>query len=339
MLFGFVTSLFTAYYYHQQSFIDTFMAELQVLLMYLMLFVLIKWDVNKLEILKIVLIFAFLGVVMYVLNRITYPTMLFGGESEEEADYTRGALRIGVPFLHCIVLLFFYSINRWTNSKKSRWLAFIVLSYSIICATLTRQTIALSTVLGILLYLKDLSLSKKIIAGVLVIGAMVFFLPKIDFVQDMTEQTQREMATAGENREYVRITEFFLYTGEAQEGIATHLLGNGWSHPGTKYGDEMDYYQFDLALWLVDLGWIGFYYIFGIISAIGLFLLLLSAAVRKKNESEHFVSYWFIYIILTTIVNAPILFPKEVIIIVAMLYFTFGQSNSRIPESAYQKLI
>lgn len=338
-LFGFVSSLFTANIYHQQSYLDTFMAELQLLLMYLMLFVFIKWDVNKLSILKIVLSFAIIGMIMFVVNRVTYPNMFFGGQSDEEADITRGSLRIGVPFLHCIVLLLFFSIDRWNKNRSKKWFTFMLLSYIVICASLTRQTIVLSTVLGVLLFLKNLSYFKRMVIGIIVIGAMTYFLPRVEFVQTMTEQTQRELNSAGANREYVRITEFYFYTNEAQTNWVTHFFGNGLSHPGSKYGKEMDYNQYELSLWLVDLGWIGYYYVFGLIAAIGLLLLLISAIVRKRSDSEHFVSFWFVYIILTTIVNGIILFPRDVIFVSAMLYFVFGQTNVQIKESTYQKLI
>lgn len=103
--------------FHEQSFKMSFIAIMPYLLSYLVFYILMKFNIPKEKIEKAIWGFCIISMVIYIINVVTFPNIVFGTE-KDEYDMSRGIVRLGVYSIELIVLFFFYSINQWLLTKQ-----------------------------------------------------------------------------------------------------------------------------------------------------------------------------------------------------------------------------
>lgn len=331
LLIGIIFSTFMPMFFHDQSLSVTVIATLPYLTGYSVFYILMKLDIPKEKILHAIFIFCFLGMGFYIINMLTFPNLIFGAD-REEYDMSRGVVRIGIHSFSFIVLIFFYAINQWINKNKIKYLLLIFLTAFFIVLSVTRQAIIFSFILGLLLILSHASLSKKIVTISFCIIFYAEILPQIPIYKNMVElsETQAERNKFVDDDVRIKAWRFYIY--EYQTNVITPLFGNGlpvlgkskWGHEFEKttsydYGGNLCYF--------VDVGWAGFYWLFGALTTSGLVILLLKAVFKKKSISEQYLSYWCLFILLTSFASAPILFYSQIVNIVTVLYLIYGKKS------------
>lgn len=330
LMVGIMFSAFMASTFHEQSLKVSFITILHYLFGYSVFYILMKFNIPKEKIEKAIWIFCFISMGIYIINMITFPNMIFGAE-KDEYDMSRGIVRIGVYSIEFIVLFFFYSINQWMVTKQKKYIWLILITATFIVLSVTRQTILLSAVLGLFFILRQASLRKKII--VVSSCALFYFaiLPQIPIYQTMVELSEQQ-AESNTEKEDIRITAWKFYTDEYQTNGLTRIFGNGVPSAGnSRWGDEYEKTTVPQyggnGCFSVDVGWAGFYWNFGIFAVLGLFILLIKSIRKNKMADKSYLTYWCIYILLTSIASAPILYYPQIISISTVLYLIFGKET------------
>lgn len=331
LMVGIMFSAFMASTFHEQSLKVSFIATIPYLFGYSVFYVLMKFNIPKEKIEKAIWIFCFISMGIYIINMITFPNMIFGAE-KDEYDMSRGIVRIGVRSIELIVLFFFYSINQWLLTKQKKYVWLILLTSTFIVLSVTRQIILLSAALGIFFILRQASLQKKIV----VISCSILFyfaiLPQIPMYKTMVELSEQQIEKNNTENEDIRITAWKFYTYEYQVNVITSIFGNGVPSLGNsqwaKQYEKMAYSDYGgNGCYYVDVGWAGFFWLFGLFGTLGLLILLVKAMLKKKSEEMKYVSYWFAFIIMTSITSAPIIFYNQVISITTILYLVYGKNK------------
>lgn len=327
ILSGFITSILNAQLFHDQNLVTSFIAVLPYLFAYLVFFILLKFDIPKDSIIKIIFIFCYISMAFYIVNFFTLPNRFFGG-AIDEVDISRGFARIGVFSIELIVFMLFYSINKWSLTKKKSYLCLIILSVVYIFLSLTRQIIFLSLLLGVILYISKQSIYKKILVVFISILVYTYVLPKIPIYNSLVELSEIQAEENHNGEENIRITAWRFYTYEYQENIFTAIFGNGVPSLGnSKWGDEFQktiYFEYGgNGCFTSDVGWAGFYWNYGIFATLGLICLLLKAIFCKKSKDNKYLTYWCVFIFLTSITSGPIIIGKQIISIMTILYLIF----------------
>lgn len=330
LIIGILLSIFMTVSFQNQSFKVTFIATLPYLLGYFMFYVLMKFNIPKEKIEHAIWIFCFLGMSIYLINLISFPNIIFG-VIKEDYDLSRGLVRIGINSLELIVLFFFYSINQWMITKKKKYFLLILTTLTFIILSVTRQYILLSLALGIIFIIRKASIYKKFITISLCILVYTFVLPNIPIYNAMVDLSETQ-AEENKSEEDIRIKAWRFYTDEYQTNEYTRIFGNGipsignskWGNSFEKtispeYGGNRCYF--------VDVGWAGFYWLFGAIATLGLFLLLFKAVLKPKPLRRQYLSYWCLFIILTSVASAPIIFYHQIISITTILYLIYGKDE------------
>lgn len=324
---GFITSIANAQLFHNQNVVTSFIAILPYLFAYLIFYILLKFDIPKYSIIKVIFVFCFISMFAYVVNLLTLPNKFFGG-AMDEIDVSRGFARIGVYSIELIVFMLFYSINQWTINRKKSYLCLIILSVIYVFLSLTRQIIFWSLIIGLVLYIKKLPVYKKIL--VIIVSVLVYevVLPQIPIYNSMVELSKSQAEDNNDGNENVRITAWRFYTYEYQMNVFTEIFGNGVPSIGnSEWGNEFErtvYLEYGgNGCYTSDVGWAGFYWNYGLFATIGLICLLFRAIFCKKQKGDEYLSYWCAFIFLTSITSGPIVISKQIVSIMVILYLIF----------------
>lgn len=340
ILSGFLTALLDAQLFHNQNIVISFIAILPYLFAYLVFYILLKFDIPKHSIIKIIFIFCYISMGVYLINYFTLPNKFFGG-AIEDIDTSRGLARIGVFNIELIVFLLFYSITQWSLTKKRNYLYLIILSVVYIFLSLTRQIIFLSLVLGLILYLKKQSIFQKILIVFISIIIYNWVLPKIPIYNNLVELSESQAEENNNGDENIRITAWKFYTNEYQKNELTRIFGNGVPSIGnSEWGDEFQktvYFEYGgNGCFTSDVGWAGFYWNYGLFATIGLICLLLKAIFCKKQKNEEYLTYWCIFIFITSITSGPIIISKQIVSVMTVLYLIFrNKTNIESTTNSY----
>lgn len=341
---GILFSILMPVLYQQQPLQTTIIATLPYLFGYMVFFILMKFNIPKEKIRNTLWIFCFIGMFIYIINLISVPNIIFG-EGKDEFDLSRGFIRLAINSLELIVLFFLYSINQWLTTKKRIYLFLIALAFTFIILSVVRQYILISIFLGLLFILQKSSIVKKIIVIIICISFYFIFLPKIPLYQKMSELTKEQVEKNNYQEEDIRIQAWKFYTYEYQTNYITSIFGNGIpsmgnSSWGNKVEKEISRDYGGNGCYFVDVGWAGFYWLFGIISTSGLLLFLVQSIFKKKGKNQQYLSYWCVFILLTSITSGPILFYKQIVSIVTVFYLIYGTKteNNRNYNPKLQQL-
>ncbi len=331
ILIGIIISIFMATIFQKQSFETTAIATLPYFFAYSLLYTLLKFNIPKPKIEHAIWFFCFMGMGIYIINILTFPKCIFGAE-QETFDMSRGIVRLKINSLQFIVLFLFYSINQWIITQKKKYIWLIALNATFIVLSVTRQYIFLSATLGLIFILQKSSWLTKISIITCCVLFYYVVLPEIPIYQTMVELSEKQVQRNEEEQEDIRIRAWKFYSNEYQTNNLTRFLGNGvpsfgnstWGnkHERTvvaKYGGN--------GCYTVDVGWAGFYWYFGILSTLGLLYLLLKAASIPKGQKYQYLSYWCVFIILTSIASGPILYYYQTVSIMTVLYLIYGNKS------------
>lgn len=328
LILGIVSSSVVANTIQGQSFSVSFVAMLQYIFSYLYLYVLMKYRPSEDFIEKAFKVLTLCSLVMYLVNLASFPNMVFG-ETKDEYDMSRGFVRIGMPMIEIVVTYFFYNINKWITTRDKKTVYWIILTMAMIFMSLTRQVIALSAALGLLFIMQKASWVKKGVVILSCVFIVYVVLPQIPMVKTMMELS-KDQASSNEDDDDIRVKAWRFYTQEYQTNEITPIVGNGVpgignSPWGNRVGQALEYTH----CLLVDVGWAGFFWLFGGITTLALLLLLLKAIFMKKRSDRQYLTYSVAFVTITSVASAPILYYSQVCGLSLILYMAYASKENR----------
>lgn len=338
---GMAFSIVMVLLFQKQSLKTTVIATLPYLFAYSTFYVLLKLNIPKERIERIIWIFCYVSMGVYIVNALSFPNMIFGAE-KEEFDMSRGIARLGVRSIELMVLFFLYAINQWILTRRRKYVWLILLTFTFIVLSLTRQIIGLSVVLGLLFIMQKVSWPKKI--GVIVVCVLlyIFVIPQIPIFKAMAELSERQAEHNKYENEDIRITAWKFYTYGYQTNGLTAIFGNGIPSIGNSaWGNKFEktiYPQYGgNGCFSVDVGWAGFYWTFGAVATLGLLTLLIRCIRKKENKNRQYLTYWCVFLTLTAAASGPILFYSQIVSVMTVLYLVYGKEENSNNHSQLQQ--
>lgn len=332
LVVGIFVSSIMASVFHDQSYSVSLVAVLPYLFGYLYFFVLDRFQVKSEVIERAFQILTVASLLMYILNFVSFPNMVFG-ETKDDYDMSRGFARIGVPMIEIVVTYFFYLINQWMISRKKKSVYWIILTAILIFMSLTRQVIVMAAVLGFLFIMQKASWFKKISVIAICIFVVYVVLPQIPMVKTMIELSEQQ-SLDNKSDEDIRVKAWRFYTTEFQTNAITPYLGNGVpSYGKSRWGNFVEqttalYQDGGNACFTVDVGWAGFFWYFGGVATLGLLLMFWKGITRKKATDKQYISYALAFIAITAIASGPILFYSQICSLSLLFYLAYAKENS-----------
>lgn len=296
-------SIFMANWTWNQSLFDTFLETVPYTTWMAFFFLLhIKISSSVLE--KIIVFYGILYSVLYFYQLANSSTVLFGksilGEGEEFIT-NRGITRIIFPGAGIFILAVFISINKLTTGATNKWfwLAFSFMGIVIPILQVTRQFI-----MGVLLvYLYHFLKGQNIIRKGLVLVIFAFSILVVtsldnDILKGLSEASEDDYKEGGD---YIRVLAGQYFLLDFSPDIINRVLGNGAPYWGiSPYGVFIENLEETEGYHLSDVGIIGMYAMFGILSVVGFILIWIKSFRYSLPKEFQYLKYYLWYLLFTS---------------------------------------
>lgn len=265
-------------------------------------FYLIRKNFQVKTIEKIILFYGVVYVILYLFQFINAPTVFFGKSLwGDEFPVDRGITRIVFPGTGIFILAVFISINKLTTESKGKlyWLAFSIIGIVIPVLQVTRQFIA-----GILLiYLFHFLMSQNAIRKILLVACTSFaflYITSSDFVifKGIAVSAKEDL---GQGEEYIRVLAGRYFINDFSPTEMNMILGNGAPYWGiSPYGKFIEELAETQGFYLSDVGIVGMYAMFGVLSVIGYILIWIKSFTYAVPKEFYYLKYYLWYLLLTS---------------------------------------
>jgi|WetSurMetagenome_2_1015567.scaffolds.fasta_scaffold01922_6 hypothetical protein len=322
-------SILSVSIFHEQSLTDSIYATLITLCSYLTFYIFLRYNVSikKLEIFFIII--SIVSTIIYLINFVNFPNLVFGN-LEFNISTNRGIPRIPIPFLDIIILVVYYSINKLNMSSRKIWILPVFLGIIIICMSVVRQVIFFALIVAMLLWLKQISLWKKIILIVSALAIYLYIIPQIEIFKNLTQITQEQVHN--QQTADLRTSSLAFFTYGYQTNALTPFIGNGMTFIGdgntqarqSVWGKNFEILAENHDAHITDVGWVGFFWNFGIFAAVALFLLMFNGAKLIRNNKYLYLKYWLYFEMLLGLFSGPILYNNQIMTIMLISATVYG---------------
>lgn len=82
-----------------------------------------------------------------------------------------------------------------------------------------------------------------------------------------------------------------------------------------------------MHVYVVDVGWVGFYFYFGLFALIGLVMLFAKSICMKRPSRYQYLNYLLLLFFLTDFAGGTILFMDEITALMLFFYLSFKTSK------------
>lgn len=328
---GIFTGYLVTVLIHGQGAITALITLLPTIFAYSCFFIFYKLNIPKSKILNLIKVLTILGIIVYIINRIFYPNIIFGTKGGGDRA---GMLRMWIPFIELQILMFFYYIEKAAkNGMSKNTVLWLIVYGAMVILSVTRQLIILSFILGTLLYLYNTHGAKRIIVAIFICAICITIVPQLPIVEVITKTTEQEAERSQGMENNIRLIAWDYYTEDAQESIVTKIFGNGIpALQKSKWGKKIDRYTNaelgGLGLYTADIGWAGFYFYFGIIGTLGLIICLVASIKQSFKLKLYWITSWIVLITITSVSSGFILYYHQIVSITMVLYITYGKNRN-----------
>ncbi len=294
---SFVTSMFMAVYDRNQSIPQTLFAQ-RALFYYAFYFLLHQLRIRPRDLEWIIVSFGILHGLLFLLQYLVYPTILFN----TFILIGRGTIRIYLAGSDYLAICFFMSALAFLRTNKPRYLLYLLLSFSIFVLLGGRQTMALMALVLVLAVFFSKRVKSRIGITIL-IGAgifLIFLLFQPIFQQMLLESKSNRL----QGSSYIRIKAAQYFLTDFYKSALAYITGNGAPAPETSYGTEIDLLKTARGFFLGDIGLLGSYVMYGLFFVIGVFGIILRILSSKFEEKYTYIRYIFIGFLLSLVTGA-----------------------------------
>lgn len=293
-----IMSIYNVSVYKGQSFGISIITTLQYI-GFLSYILLCKSNITIKQCEKIIAIFAWTFVVLTILNMLGHDA-LFG---DYNFDTDRGGMRYRLCGIGWVILYCLQNVNKYIEERKMRyiWIAIIMFIFTVL--SLTRQVMAITFIMMVLMIMYKAKLYQKILLVVFVLFSTLFILPKIEIYNKMMNLTIEQKNADYDN---IRLVAFNYYGFEYPKNTNQVLFGVGVPSFGkSKYGNEIDNTEQYLRVYTSDVGYIDIYFKFGIVALICLVLAQIVCLKRKIKLRFLYAKYYLVANMLLAIASTP----------------------------------
>ena len=311
---GVLLSMIGAYAFHNQGFEVSLWAQ-RFMYFYLFYFFLhlLKLPINQIE--KIIFIFGLAYAFGFLLQYVIYPTTLF----DVRIDPSRGTVRIFIPGFSFMLLAFFFSLQNIFYKNSVRHGIYLLLFFSILVLSGTRQVIANISLISFLALIFSKRVKSKLLLYFLAFMAAVavYFLFQ-DIINNLLAISQEQTQDAENEITRLKTTKFFLT--EFYHNPLAYITGNGDSHQWSSYGMEIQSYKSRYGFYLSDIGFIGEYVKYGAVFALGVIVLIIKALNQKLPENMLYIKLFLFSSLISLPVGGIFSQPYSIVAVCLLLY-------------------
>jgi hypothetical protein len=299
ILFAAILGAINATYSWGQNLFDSFTGVIYFMA-YIVFFLLATNEFEEVEVEKLIVILGIAYAVIFLFSFLTFPRIIFGDINQN--DDTRGFQRIRTTGIGFLFLLSFFSLSEYILKRKSSLLILYLLTLICIVMSLTRTYIIFSVLFSIIFILKKSNIFIKIMTIIIMVVSF-YLISKMDFYKLMSAETNSQTADL---RDDIRMQSVEYYLNYFSPNSVSQILGNGHANGKSGYSKFMDYLQMERGLWTSDIGYIGLYIEFGILSIMAYLILIYKTFTSSVSEEYLYCKYFLAFIFtISIIIDSP----------------------------------
>lgn len=300
-----VFSLFSAKFFHDQSFLITIIGQHGV---YFILFYFLLHQLKPQPdlLLKLFIWLGYVFCIIYLAQFFLYPFRLINSQIMID----RGTIRIFVPGSEYLFSAYFILLGRFFMTKNPKYILYLIPHLSIVLLMGTRQMIASLALASLINILLSKTIKSKTLMFLIIGSCLIPFYFVFQNIFDEMFKVTAEQQTAGieENARYKAVM-FYLF--KFNTNPIWMVIGNGMPDVLSNYGRALGRLGQYSGLYLEDIGLFGDFFRFGILLVIAKLSFYIRLLKWKLNEKYTFIRYNMITIVLTLFtaggVNASVL--------------------------------
>jgi hypothetical protein len=310
-----IISMFGAYYYHNQSFKYTVIAQKE-LYFFLFYFALHKLKIKPNHIIHIVIYISLFYSILYLLQTIIFPAQILSSQM----FYNRGTLRIYMPGSGFLIISFFYALHQVIAYNRIKFIFLCIFFFIIFILQGSRQVLASVFLVSILyvFYNKKDKLSKFLMVVLVILSIIPLLHIFKNIFVSIISVTKIQPSFIEEN---IRFKAAIFFLLEFFPNKITYIIGNGMPSSHSIYGLKINAYKEMFGFYQSDIGIIGEYTKFGLLFIIAELSILIRSLYKKIKDNFIFVKYVIILIMLTLFTGAGAFGVDSNIIIICLLLY------------------
>jgi hypothetical protein len=325
-------SMFIANAYQGQNFQITLVAQ-RYMYFYLFYFALHILQIRVEEIEKMIIPFAFVYVILYLLQYFLYPTLIL----DTRVALSRGTVRIFLPGAGFMFLAYFLSLQRLMETHKVKY-AFLCALFFVIPGILqgTRQSFAsFSLVTLAYVFFSQQERSRVFIITVLSLAAIAIGILFQDVFTAMMEVTERQ---ANEQTTNIRVISIRFFTGDFMPHKLAYIFGNGQDSTNSHYGVRISQYR-KLGLHQSDIGILGDYSKFGVLFVLAQLSITFRLIFGRLPKQLIYFRYFFISRALVMFTGGNMFGDASTIVFICIMLYMVDcykdkQKHEHLPEES-----
>ncbi len=318
-----VFSMFGAYIFHEQPFINSIYSQ-KAVYFYMVYFLFHYMKIETKFIVRTSVVLGGLYIFLYIVQYFIYPVQI----TSSPIIVDRATLRIWLDGFGYLVIAFYIWLYRSADDLKGKYILLLLMSLGIFVMMGTRQILAVILLLSLLyLFQSRVVKSKILIFLMFAAGAVSAFFVFEEIFIAMLEQTL-EQSNDLEGNIRLRAIDFFM-TRFYNNNFA-YFTGNGVSYSSIYELQTLKYRQ-QYGFFLHDIGLIGEYIKYGAVYAVAAIMILWRTIRSKLSEEFLFVKYHFIAILLTMVTSggAFVSFGESVFLNCMLMYVIDKETSER----------
>jgi hypothetical protein len=300
-------SIFSAYIVWQQSIIDSIMRTMPLAVIPFF-FLLSRFKIKIQDLEHVILIFGYIYFILNLFQILNPSTAYFGyaliGEMGGYVE-SRGVTRVIFPGAGIFWLACFISVSKISTKYKNNLihLPLVILGLVVPVLQATRQLIAFSVALYALHFSVHLSFIKKIIISFLLV-LLGFYVINLE-LEVFEGLYEKSVETQSEGSKYIRLITGQYYLTEFSDTLFTKFFGNGVPNEKSYYGTVTSR-LISKGMFLEDVGIIGMYSQFGILSIIAWILIWFKSFTISLPDKYIYCKYYLWSILFTSLTSGSI---------------------------------
>ena len=294
---------------------------------------LMQANIKRDLILKMLLVFGYIGLVLFSYQLLFPKIVLFGASEELKED--RGVLRILFPGEGFMFFALVYYLNKLGKKFNWKYLIALLPFFLMMILQVTRMYILAFGVIAIYHFMIKSKLQYRVFA-------MIFFLAGFYYFYNSNNTIVKGMSEASENdfkqkEDYIRLQAAYYYLFDFPKNNSAYLIGNGAYHFSSPYGKKILSLNENDQYYLEDLGLVKGYVLFGFLFVFGYSWIFIKSFAIKIPDNKLYLKYyiWMILILsATTRANANAGFGSVMVTVLYLFEFANIEQKKLKNENA-----
>lgn len=312
-----VSTIPTMMYYHQDISTSLIVYRSQIIL--LTIPVLFKISPSTKEISKALFMFA---IFMFLANILIMSSADLFVRSEEaimryEQDPEQYKLR-AVSGVSLLIIPLYYYLQKLRTAFNINTLLRIFFIFAVIYIAENRSTLFPATILTLYGITKIKSKYKPLIISTVAVIAVVAFMKTAETWENLILETQENIDDDDGNRNKALL----FFTTAGQPSWVTYLFGNGMISKHTSNYTTM---LMENGIFYSDVGFVGYWYNFGIIPIIAMFTMFIKAFAPKRS---YFIKLIVVHILICGLTTSYFFLQGHLLLFMIFYYLYFYDKST-----------